>query len=256
MKKIILTIVFVLVAGTVFAQYKMSIKKADNTTEDIWVHDMINITFTNVAFTCGTNTIIYAGQTYNTVQIGTQCWLKENLNVGTRINGGTDQTSTAGTIEKYCYNDNDANCTSYGGLYQWAEAVQYLNGTTNTTSAVPAFTGNVQGICPTGWHIPTWAEYNTTLNTTVGGSGNSLKEIGQGLGAGSGTNTSGFSALLRGYRNYDGGFLNLGYYTLFWSSSENSGIGAGSMGLDFDNSDIHQDGYNKVYGYSVRCVKD
>src|ERR1035441_9850769 len=77
-------------------------------------------------------TVDYAGKTYNTVAIGDQCWLKENLDIGTMINsinGGTNgdgnQTNN-GTIEKYCYNDDPANCTKYGGLYQWNEAMQYV----------------------------------------------------------------------------------------------------------------------------------
>jgi hypothetical protein len=72
---------------------------------------------------CATPTVTYAGKTYNTVQIGKQCWLKENLDVGTRINGSVNQTDN-GTIEKYCYNDDPANCTTYGGLYTWNESMQ------------------------------------------------------------------------------------------------------------------------------------
>jgi uncharacterized protein (TIGR02145 family) len=72
----------------------------------------------------GTPTVEYAGKTYNTVQIGSQCWLKENLDVGTMIPGSLEQKNN-GTIEKYCYNDSIENCTTYGGLYQWAEAMEY-----------------------------------------------------------------------------------------------------------------------------------
>jgi len=97
--------------------------------------------------------IYYAGKIYNTVTIGSQIWLKENLDVGTQVLGSVDQTNN-GTIEKYCYNDVPANCAIYGGLYQWAEAVAYTNGATNTTLTNPQFTGNVHGICPTSWHIP------------------------------------------------------------------------------------------------------
>ena len=105
----------------------------------------------------------YEGQIYNTVQIGTQCWLRENLNVGTKINGNQTQTNN-GIIEKYCYDDIEANCTAYGGLYQWNEMMQYV---TNE---------GVQGICPLGWHIPTDGEWcavtqftDTTVNCTVWG---------------------------------------------------------------------------------------
>ncbi len=80
------------------------------------------------------------GNTYNTVQIGSQCWLKENLNVGEMINGNENMNNN-GTIEKYCYGNDLANCHTYGGLYQWDEMMQY-----STTQAV-------QGICPLDWHI-------------------------------------------------------------------------------------------------------
>ncbi|NUN10837.1 MAG: carboxypeptidase regulatory-like domain-containing protein, partial [Ignavibacteriaceae bacterium] len=132
----------------------------------------------------GVPTVTYEGKTYNTVQIGAQCWLKENLNVGTRINGNTN-ASNNGTIEKYCYDDNEANCNTYGGLYQWNEAMQYST------------TPGTRGICPPGWHIPTKAEFDS-LEAAVNNDGNALKAIGQGTGSGTGTNTSGFSALLAG----------------------------------------------------------
>jgi uncharacterized protein (TIGR02145 family) len=193
-------------------------------------------------------TVVYAGKTYNTVAIGDQCWLKENLDVGTRINGSLEQTNNS-VIEKYCYNDDPANCTTYGGLYQWAEAVQYKNGATNTTSPSPAFTGNVQGICPSGWHIPTYAEMQT-LATTVGNDGNSLKAVGQGTG----TNTSGFSALLAGYRSIYGGFNDLGPFADFWSSTEGSASSVYYMSLgSYINFYV---GYGKGGGFSVRCLND
>src|ERR1035437_8681946 len=57
----------------------------------------------------GVPTVKYAGKTYHTVQIGSRCWLKKNLDVGTRINVTVEQTNN-GTIEKYCYEDDPANC--------------------------------------------------------------------------------------------------------------------------------------------------
>ena len=103
----------------------------------------------------GITSVIYEGQTYNTVLIGDQCWLKENLNVGTMIQG--DQgSSNNGIIEKYCYGDNEANCDTYGGLYAWREAMQYVT------------TAGVQGICPLGWHFPTDGEW-TILQDFLGG---------------------------------------------------------------------------------------
>ena len=191
----------------------------------------------------GTPTVSYLGKTYNTVQIGTQCWLKENLDVGTRIDGTQEQTNNS-TIEKYCYNDSAINCTKYGGLYQWNEAMQYVR------------TAGARGICPSGWHIPTYAEFQT-LSTTVGGDVNALKEIGQGSGAGAGTNTSGFSALLSGYRtNYGGYFYYLGINTYFWSSTGKYTYNAYIMYLSTYGSSIYFDYLYKEDGFSVRCVKD
>ncbi|MFH0735699.1 MAG: FISUMP domain-containing protein, partial [bacterium] len=206
MKKILFIFFVILINNTNFAQLRMNILKPNNSTETIWVHDARAITFDEVTFTCG-GTIIYSGQSYNTILIGSQCWLKENLNVGTKINGSEEQLNNS-TLEKYCYDNNETNCNTYGGLYQWAEAVQYQNGATNFTSPSPAFTGNVQGICPTGWHIPTKAEFEI-LNITVGDDGDILKDA------------SGFSALFAGYRNYGGyggNFLELGDITRFRSS--------------------------------------
>ena len=189
----------------------------------------------------GIPTITYAGKTYNTVQIGSQCWLKENLDVGIMISGDVNESDND-TIEKYCYDNNSANCDTYGSLYQWNEAMQYST------------TPGARGICPSGWHIPTYAEFQT-LNTAVGGDGNALKEIGQGTGGGVGTNTSGFSALLSGYRD-SGYFTSLGYSTFFWSSTWNGAYVAYYMSLNFNGSTIYFYDIYKEYGFSVRCLKD
>jgi len=145
----------------------------------------------------------YEGGPYPTVGIGSQCWLTKNMNLGTMISGGSNQTDNA-TLEKYCYDDDTSNCTQYGGLYQWNEAMQY------------SVTEGDQGICPPGWHIPTKAEFDT-LSAAVGGSSNALKALGQGTGGGAGTNTSGFSALLGGYKTDEFGSLGLG--TAFYTST-------------------------------------
>ncbi|MBK7175282.1 MAG: hypothetical protein IPH84_19155 [Bacteroidales bacterium] len=90
------------------------------------------------------------GKEYNTVLIDSQCWLAENLNIGTRINGSDNQTNN-GVIQKYCMNDLESNCSIYGGLYQWDEMMNY----TSSSSANPS---GRQGICPEGWHIPSLNE--------------------------------------------------------------------------------------------------
>jgi len=188
------------------------------------------------------------GKNYNTLQIGTQCWMEQNLNVGTRIDG-VQSPANNGTIEKYCYDDSEANCAVYGGLYQWNEMMNYST------------TAGVQGICMAGWHLPTDAEW-TTLTTFLGGeslSGGKMKEVGYthwtspNTGA---TNSSGFTALPAGTHNSASAFGDLGYRANFWSSTENDGSNAWGRILFYDAPDLLR-GYNvKSYDWSVRCLKD
>ncbi len=202
----------------------------------------------------GVTTVDYAGKTYNTVQIGNQCWLKENLDLGSRINSNSVQLNN-NVIEKYCYNDDPVNCDTYGALYEWAEAVQYLNGATNFKSPSPEFSGNVQGICPNGWHIPTIPEFQIMINQ-VNNDGNALKAIGQGASLGTGTNTSGFSAMLGGYSDAGGYFFQIGIGTFIWSTSE-SGSGYGRyFYLDWDESASSINSDFKLNGFNVRCLND
>jgi uncharacterized protein (TIGR02145 family) len=191
----------------------------------------------------GDTTILHEGKFYHTVQIGSQCWLMENLNVGLMIQG-SDTAKNDGMIEKYCYNNDTMNCNTYGALYDWNEAMAY--------STVPGS----RGICPSGWHIPSLGEFQT-LKTAVSDDGNALKAMGQGTGAGEGTNTSGFSALLTGYRDMNGSFYNLGIYSFTWSSTENNSATAFDMAL-YNNSSLINLSYSndKTYGFPVRCVKD
>ena len=196
-------------------------------------------------FICGASKVKHDGKEYNTVLIGNQCWLKENLDVGTMINSTTNSTNN-GILEKYCYNNLESNCTTYGGLYQWNEAMQYVT------------TAGTKGICPEGWHLPRLEEFQT-LSTAVSGDGNALKKEDQGSGGGQGTNTSGFSALLAGGRNSYGSFSTLGSYANFWSSTEHPQYYeyVYLMILVTSNSNIELNTLNpKSFGQSVRCLKD
>ena len=174
-------------------------------------------------------------------------------------------------MEKYCYNNDSANCATYGGLYQWAEVVQYQNGASNTTSPNPAFTGNLRGICPTGWHLPSDAEYCTlttfldasatctaygTSSTTAGGMLKSTSGLWTSPNTGA-TNSSGFSALPGGFRYTNGIFDGIGILTHFWSSSESSSVNAIFRYLDYGTSGIARDNYyGKDSGFSARCTQD
>ncbi|MCX6234148.1 MAG: M6 family metalloprotease domain-containing protein [Bacteroidetes bacterium] len=198
---------------------------------------------------CG-NTITYEGKTYNTIQIGIQCWFKENLNIGTQIDTKINQTNN-GIIEKYCYNNLETNCTVYGGLYQWNEMMQY------------ATTEEIQGICPTGWHIPSnteWWNLSNYLGSffVVGGL---LKETGfehwltPNTGA---TNSSGFNAIPGGlYEKQYSLFTYLTTYAHFWSSSEYDTANAKGWYLQYNSNRISWSNFwVKSYGFSVRCLKD
>ena len=193
--------------------------------------------------TCpGTPTVDYAGKTYNTIQIGNQCWLKENLNVGTMLDSLHYQTNNS-TIEKYCYHDSVAYCNTYGGLYQWDEAMQYT------------LEDSAQGICPTGWHIPSSDEFRA-LQTLVNNNGNALKAIGQGADTGAGTNISGFSALLAGFQNVYGHYGTLHQQTLFWGSSRTNPSYGDYLCL-FSNDDlIYFNTGNREDAMSIRCLKN
>ncbi|MFH0735698.1 MAG: FISUMP domain-containing protein [bacterium] len=197
----------------------------------------------------------YEGKVYNTVQIGNQCWLKENLNVGLMIDGRSEQKNN-NIKEKYCYNDNESNCATKGGFYQWAEAIQYQNGATNSTELLPAFTGHLQGICPTGWHIPSIEEFETlSTSSTNNNNTSTLKAKGQGTGSGSSVNT-GFSALLSGTRSINGNFDYLNNSTYLWCSSEYNATTARYHYLRFYSNNSYFGKDNKQNGFSVRCLKD
>ena len=218
---------------------------------------------------CG-QAVTYSGESYPTVQIGTQCWFAKNLNVGSMIQGSSNQTNN-GIIEKYCYNNLLANCDTFGGLYQWAEAVQYQNGASNYTSPSPTFSGNVQGFCPTGWHLPSDVEYCTlatfldalancsilsgTSSSIAGGMLKSTSGLWTSPNTGA-TNSSGFSALPGGSRRINGGFLNIGMTAYYWSLNEYAANTAFYNTLQSSNSTLNNYTNNKEIGYSVRCIQD
>jgi len=242
--------------GTSTSKTETSLPCGTSFTRYIWAYDgcgystVVEIQQATLACSsCGTPiTDVRDGKVYNTVLIGGYCWISQNLNIGTRINGSQSQTNNS-TIEKYCYNDLETNCDVYGGLYQWPEAMQYVT------------TQGVQGICPSGWHLPTDAEW-TTLTTFLGGesvAGGKMKEAGTlhwaspNTGA---TNESGFTALPGGDRSSNGSFYDLTYYAYFWSSSEYSSSYAWYRYLYYDNDDVYRGYGSKTYGFSVRCVQD
>lgn len=208
----------------------------------------------------GTPTVEYEGQVYNTVQIMSQCWLKENLNVGTMIDSN-DEMKDNGILEKYCYNNEPDSCLKYGGMYQWDEMMQY------TTME------GVQGICPPGWHIPSDEEAKVLEGVVdsqypVGDSewdipwmnrgynaGTNLKSTSGWFGGGNGTDLFGFSGLPSGYYNPNG-FFSIRVYGFFWTTTQDYTDRPWDRGLDYSSPGVHRDDDPKEGGLSVRCVKD
>jgi uncharacterized protein (TIGR02145 family) len=191
----------------------------------------------------GIPTLKYEGKIYHTVKIGSQCWLKENLNVGVMIDSAKNQTDN-GIIEKYCYRNDPANCAKFGGLYQWYETMQYASQTTN-----------IKGICPLGWRLPDTSDF-FKLSQTVNKNSKSLKAVGQGDADGIGSNNSGFSALLAGSRGLNGAFYGLKGYTYMWTTRVSNSVDAFDFYLNHGTNNIYQSDSKFEFGFSVRCIKD
>ena len=247
MKTLSLALSLLLITNAaLFAQSGMTIKSGGAVTVNG------NLIITTIPFVCGTPfTDNRDGKTYNTVQIGTQCWFAQNLNYGTRIDGVVEQTNNS-VPEKYCYDNFEYNCNVYGGLYQWDEAMQYDS------------IEGVKGICPTGWHLPANSDW-AVLTDLLGGleiAGGEMKEAGYahwGSPNTDATNSSGFTALPGGMRLDDGSFDGLANYAFFWSSSRGEGNWAWNHYLTYDGGYIGSgsSGYDYTpYGLSVRCVKE
>lgn len=182
----------------------------------------------------------------NWITIGSQTWSKKNLNIGTMIDVATTQTGNS-TIEKYCYNGLESNCTAYGALYQWDEAMQYIK------------TAGAQGICPAGSHIPSDNEWKT-LEMSLSGMLQATADITGWRGTDEGTKLKsstppGLNMPIAGNRYIDGSFSLLSSSAFLWSSSE-SNISAWSRHLYSGYTTVHRLTYSKSFGFSVRCLGD
>jgi uncharacterized protein (TIGR02145 family) len=190
------------------------------------------------------------GNVYNTVTIGIQIWMKENLKV-THYNNGDSIPNVIDdiqwgnqTIGAYCDNNNNLDTTNiYGRLYNWYTVVDSRN------------------LCPVGWHVPTDTEWSTLI-TYLGGdsvAGDKMKEAGTthwanpNTGA---TNESGFKALPGGNRNMYGDFLGIGYGVHWFSSTEVDVVSAWTRSLIYTSPEVYRLDYGKKNGFSVRCVKN
>jgi len=167
---------------------------------------------------------------YNAVLIGGQVWMAENLNY-----------DVPGNDTDVCYSNIPVNCATYGRLYNWSTATS--------------------GICPSGWHLPSDAEWTALTNFAGGASaaGTKLKAAsGWNTGSGyiPGTNDYGFSALPDGDYLQGSGFINVGSIGVWWSGTESSASYAYYRGMNYDITNVRSYTNDKSYLFSVRCVKN
>lgn len=186
------------------------------------------------------------GNSYATIQIGTQNWMAENLKVSKYNDGNTipyvtDRTEWNSTLTgAFTYfNNDDSHNTLYGKFYNW-HAV------------------NTEKLCPTGWHIPTHAEW-TILTDYLGGTtlaGGKMKSVTGWNSPNTGaSNVSGFSGLPAGYRHSrSSGSLNISGF--WWSASEESASKSYQRDLQYQNSNVGTGSHPRYNGLSCRCVED
>ena len=175
--------------------------------------------------------------------------MAENLNVGEMIDGAMDQSSDL-KIERYCYDNDSANCEEYGGLYQWAEMMQ-LPSECNAKSC--EIQENHQGICPDGWRLLTYDDFYIVVHAD--GNKNGVADV-RAMGFG-GHNYSGYSLIGSGYRTNEGKFEELNE-TAYWfyPSEHTTRFTRGGSGCNSKSDTGFYLGYgDKVTGSSVRCVK-
>ncbi len=186
----------------------------------------------------------FDGNVYQTVTIGSQVWLKENL----KSFHYADGAPIPGVI---AYNNSDSLAQIYGRLYTWNAAMRDSSGS------------NVRGVCPCEWHMPTNAEWQE-LADYLGGvavAGGKMKEAGTthwsnpNTGA---TNSSGFTALAAGeWDLYNATpFRLMNEYAVFWTATSVNGSKARERYLAYNNSELTTFDWYKALKYSIRCVKN
>jgi len=191
------------------------------------------------------------GNIYNTIKIGNQTWMAENLKTTRYLDGSSiplvvdDVAWSALTSGGYCwfYNDPATYKNTYGAIYNWY---------TVTDS---------RKLCPQGWHVPSDGEWNILISC-LGGPGeaggkmkesNTLHWISPNIGA---TNESGFIALPGGDRHDNGPFYDVGYYCYWWSATEKEATKAWMYCIIKTSPEIERSYFTKNDGFYVRCIKE
>jgi uncharacterized protein (TIGR02145 family) len=218
---------------------------------------------------------------YKTIKIGKQVWMAENLNydgedkkhmVIEALKGHSIPYNGDGRVGK-CYDNDPANCEKYGRLYDWSEAMGSLSEVYGTYNLSITGLSDVKyrGICPDGWHLPSWPEF-ITLYKYIGGNDYSYEEVTAKLKAqsgwkdGNGTDDYGFAALPGGMYNcfyyYElicvSGFSSLDIASMWWTATESEYMAymARDWRMFNDNSGSAIFEKEKVSSMSVRCLKN
>jgi len=192
---------------------------------------------------CG-EVVSHEGYDYSTVQIGDQCWFSENCRYLPVVSPSSEGSESDPYYYVYDYQGSDVtaaqattNYATYGVLYNWPAVM-------------------TEGICPSGWHIPSDGEF-TELTDFLGGesvAGGKMKSSSGWNDGGNGSNSSGFTGLPGGFR-YSGGFIDDGVLGYWWSASE-SGSYSWVRLLYNGNDDVNRNYSNRDCGFSARCVRD
>jgi uncharacterized protein (TIGR02145 family) len=212
----------------------------------------------NGVFVPGNGVTDIDGTVYTSIVINGQEWMQQNLVVTkyrsgdpipTGLNNTTWQNTTAGAYA--IYNNDAANNTTYGKLYNWYAV------------------NDSRGLCPTGWHVPSDAEWTTLINyldpnqnpsaigTQSSVAGGKMKSTTGWISPNTGaTNESGFTGLPGGVRSSNGTYDTIGYLGLWWSSTEDDSGDAWLRVLYYSVSNVDRNDYSMQDGFSVRCVRD
>ena len=181
--------------------------------------------------------------------------MAENLNIGKMVLGTEDQKDDK-VIERYCYNNDTTMCDEFGGLYQWAEMMQLPN-RCNTESCADLIQENHRGICPENWRLMTYKDFYIAWHAETNSYGIRGTRSSYGF---AGNNYSGLSLTGAGKRDKNGSFVQMGnvaywYYPVEDSYDKNLYAHFSYVSASHENSPGSNDGDEKTYGLSVRCVK-
>lgn len=260
-KRIIVFAVLIISSITLNAQTIMNIHQNDGTVVQIPSNTIDSIAYSvsgGIISNPGAG-ITFNGYTYLSIVLGNgQEWMAENLRTSTYANGDSihnviapNQWESLTTGAWAHYENNSSFENPYGKLYNWYAVADPRN------------------ICPTGWHVPSdaeWGEFMNYLDPNSNGgvnipntSGGKMKSTGtqywQNPNTGA-TNESGFSGLPGGNRNFDDIFYYVGKYCYWWSSTEYYTGYAWYRLLDYNNGDAFRAHAGEMNGLSIRCLKD